>query len=366
MRSKNKVLTGVALVLLLNIVACNKSNKVQVRNVEKDKEEFSLENIKLPKIIVISDKDKSNELYKLDNLSLNKIGDFKDVNLLDFHYDIEKKVYVALVNNVKDSGQKSSEVEIKTIDKNYTLKNSAVYCDIKISPDSKRIAFRSFKDKNLTEPEGLRVYDINSQSEVKLNSKVLVSGSVYEWLDENNVIYYGIIPEEKNSNKIYKYNILTKEESVYFDKLNGYCLNALPIKSEGILLLENCDEDYKLSYYNEKTKEKNLISENLSQIGKAVLDENNNIVYFVGKNVSTDNFSLFSVNLCTFEISQLTYDLPKNVDINSGIALDKNNNVLFCGKDSINNNDVYFYDVKNKSTNLITEVTKEYKIFKDN
>lgn len=360
------VSTTLILIVTLNIAACSKPN--MNKDISKSTSETSIDirNIKFPNITIMCNKKEYNQVFSINKDTLDKIGKIAKEDILDLIYHKEKGLYIFLVKKIDESGKSKNQIKIIKDDHTKVLNESSVYSDIRISPDSNNILFRSFKDVDMNEPEGIKVYDIQNNKQIQIKTKVLVSGDVYEWLDNENIIYYGIISDKPNSGNIYKYNIKSGEESVYFSKLEGFCSRMYSISKDEILVLDNKEEQYKLVYYNVDTGEKKLISQNITDMTNAVVNKDKNLLYFIGEASESNNFALFSIDLNTFECSQLTYDLPKNVDKKAGLAIDTNGNVIFGGKDSENNNDIYIYDVKNNSTNLITENSNNYKIYGNN
>lgn len=359
------VSTTLVLIVTLNIAACSKPNVN--KNVNKNTSETSIdiENIKFPNITIMCKKEEYNQVFSINKDTLDKIGKIPKEDVLDLIYNKEKDLYIFLVKKLGEGGKTKSQIKIIKNNRTKVLNESSVYSDISISPDSSKILFRSFKDVAMNEPEGIRVYDVENHKEIQIKTKVLVSGDVYEWLDDENIIYYGIISDKPNSGNIYKYNVKSGQESVYFSKLEGLCSRMYSISKDEILVLGNKEDDYKLVYYNVKTGDKKLISQNISDMTKAAINKDKKLLYFIGESSESNNFALFSIDLTTFECSQLTYDLPKNVDKKAGLAMDSEGNVIFGGKDSENNNDIYIYDVKNNSTSLITEKSNDYKIYGD-
>lgn len=368
MKLAGRILSTTLVVLIsFNMGACGKLNKNQVNMETKAIEKpINIEKVNLSRVTIIDKEKTLNKLFSIKNSTLQTLGSLDKANIEELVYDNHKGIYVFLLNLPFKDGKNKSVINIKNKSQDILLDNSMKYFDIKISKDSSKILFRSFKDSSLNVPEGIRVYDIEKNKEIKLNTEVLVSGDLYQWIDNENIIYYGIIPGKHKSGKIYKYNLKTGEESIYFDNFNGYCLNLNYISNGKLILLQNIDEEYKLGYYNIKTGKQKTISNNITDIKNVVRDKNKNILYFIGKSSDSENFALFSLNLKTLEILQLTYDLPKNVDIKAGLALDNKGNVIFAGTGEEKNNDIYIYDVENNSTNLITENPNNYRIYEDN
>ncbi|WP_138204438.1 hypothetical protein [Haloimpatiens lingqiaonensis] len=358
--------TTLVLIIALNISACSKSNTNKNNSQNTPEVSIDIGSIKFPNVTILCRKSDYNQLFSINGDTLDKIGKIPTEDILDLIYSKEKDVYIFLVKKIDKNGKIANQIKIKKGNNTKILNESSIYADIKISPNNNNILFRSFKDANMNMPEGIRIYNIDEDKEIKIKTKVLVSGNVYQWLDDENIIYYGIISDKPNSGHIYKYNIKSGEESVYLDKLEGLCCNIYSISKDEILVLDNREDEYKLTYYNVKTGDKKLICKNISDMTAVVQNKDKKLLYFIGESLQSGGYSLFSIDLNTFECSQLTYDLPKNVDKLGGLALDPKGNVIFAGKDSEDKNDIYIYDTKNNSTSLITNSSNNYKIYKNN
>lgn len=369
-----KVLSTVLILLTsLSMSACDTSKKNNIENTKSNEvqELFDLNKLKIPSIAIISKDANKNKLFSLtDSSKISEIGKLNTEYIKEFVYNKEKGVYVFILTVKNTDGESKDIINIKTKTKNIILNNAVRYLDVKLSKDATKILFRSFNDNDLSIPNGIEVYDIKTDKKLKLNKKVLVSGNIYNWIDNDNIIYYGSILNKPNSSKIYKYNLKTNKESVYIDKFSGYCKEIFPINQDKFIILEqnNLDNNIQndLYYLDIKNNIKHHIFSNLYDISNIGINKSKDIIYLIGDLMQSNNSKLFSIDLNTLKISQLTYDLPKNVQGDLGIAIDKNDNVIFVGTNENSNNDVYVYNKNTNSINLITENSGQYRVSSSN
>jgi Tol biopolymer transport system component len=302
------------------------------------------------------------DIFRIESRGLYKIGIVK--NLLNMVYNIKKSIYIYSVTSSKSGNDNQNKLQIIKSGKLTELNDFYTAMDLKVNSTADKVAFRSFKDNSLYSAEGMRIYDIENNKYVDLKSKVLVSGNLYGWINKNKIIYYGSIEGEKNSDKIYEYDFNNNRESVYLDNINGYCMYFAPI-GENILFSAKMGDKSTLYYYDNINKTIKKVEYNISEMLNSVTDTKTGDIFFLG--VGDDNNSAlykFSANNLTVE--RLTYDFPKSVDGTKGIVLDDKGNVYFCGTDTSNlngNEDVFQYDVKEGSINLISTHEGKYSLY---
>jgi protease II len=71
------------------------------------------------------------------------------------------------------------------------------------------------------------------------NTSKRITQGLYEWLDNKNILFYGIDLEKKDLSKIYEYNIDDKKETVFYDGISGYCSFFSISDSKNILIIDN-------------------------------------------------------------------------------------------------------------------------------
>ncbi len=128
-------------------------------------------------------------------------------DVIDVKYNNKNKTYVFTNFIEKGNGLNKNKLTIIKNGKKTILDKFYSASDIEISTDGNKIAYRSFKEDSLQSAEGMKIYDLENKKEIKIKSNVLVSGNVFKWLNENEILYYGINSEKDNKAKIYKYNV---------------------------------------------------------------------------------------------------------------------------------------------------------------
>ncbi|WP_123053550.1 hypothetical protein [Clostridium sp. JN-1] len=358
MKSLVKILTS--LLFLIAIIL------IPVLNSEKN--DIGTEKISAPdlgKVTVLDNKDENYDLYKIENDKLNSVGTM--TGLKELVYNTESSIYAYSMEISKGNNLVHNFVQIMSKDKFKKLDDFYCASDLKLSPSGHRIAFRTFKDDSNQSAEGMRIYDIEQNKYVNLNSKVLVSGNLYEWLDDDHIVYYGTKEGIKDSSKIYIYNLKDKKESAYFDKIDGYYIYFKLIDNNLFIFSRQTNGD-NLYYYNFSNNTVKNIKSNVTSIYDSKFSEKNQELYFLGtednKYVNLYKFSPVSLN-----IDKITYDFPKSVNPASGIAEDNDGNIFFCGsnlEDQKNDKQDIFVYLKDKNCiNLISDDKSTYKLYND-
>jgi len=299
---------------------------------------------------VFSMKDK--QLYKIDSVT----------NLSDAVYSYVDGVYIYLINDTLGQNFYKNKMKIETKNDVKLVNNFYNASDIKISPKGEKIAYRSFSKDSYESAEGLTVYNIKKNKNVKFKSSVLVSGSLYNWLNKDEIVYYGVSTKDKEYNKLYKYNFDTDSEDVYIDNIKDFCTFFTLVKNKGVLSLEENVAETRLVFSEMESKERTLITNSISNIYYAFYNEKSNAVYFIGLEKNEEKCALFKVAINDLTLTRLTYDFPKEVDRNGGLIGDSSGNVYFCGinNSSSSNNQVYMLNMKDQSINLIIGQKSRY------
>ncbi|MCS4524174.1 hypothetical protein JTT07_09620 [Clostridium botulinum] len=159
-------------------------------------------------------------------------------DMVDVKYNNKNSAYVFI--NIIEKGKELNKNKITIIKngKQTILDNFYSASDIDISKEGNKIAYRSFKQDSLQSAEGMKIYDLENKKEIKIKSDVLVSGNLFKWLNEDEILYYGINSEKENKAKIYKYNVKENKEEVYVDNIEGICTYFMP-NGDNVLLLSS-------------------------------------------------------------------------------------------------------------------------------
>ncbi|ADK14145.1 MULTISPECIES: hypothetical protein [Clostridium] len=332
------------------------------RDVNKGK---SGANIHYSNVIAVEAKETDTKIFNVDNYKLSQNLTNNNINNIEeMLYDTKKTTFIYL-NKEKDSNK--NKIDIITKDSVDEVKDFYNARDIKMDSTGDKIAFRTFKNSSVYSAEGMKVYDIKNKKYLDIKSKVLVSGDLYEWLDDHRIIYYGSIEGKANSNRVYIYDFNTDREQIYLNDIKGYCIYFIPLGNDILFLSRSYNELY-LYFYNNESKQFTLLSDGFTEIYSSVSDKNRKSVFFIG-NQKDNNTALYEFKEESGTVNRITYDFPQTLGISSGIAEDESGNVYFTGignSGQQDNLDVFMYNADEKSINVISEHAGKYKIYKNN
>ncbi|EJO5346966.1 hypothetical protein NRP93_001032 [Clostridium botulinum] len=311
-------------------------------------------------VITLKKEKDSLDIYNIQHGDINKTMESKDVTAVK--YNNRNSIYV--FTNIIEKGKELNKNKITIIKngKKIILDNFYSASDIDISKDGNKIAYRSFKEDSLESAQGMKIYDIENKKEIKIKSQVLVSGNLFKWLNNDEILYYGINSEKDNRAKIYKYNVKENKEQVYVDNIKGISTYFM-INGENVLLLNRQGDKYNISYYDKKHNSFKKISEEVNLIYKGTISKDN--MYFLGKNDLENKDYLYKIDGDLLNLTKLTYDFPAKVDINGGISSDKNGNIYFTGYDKLEEqllNEIYIYKEKDNTVEIISDEKNSYYI----
>lgn len=313
----------------------------------------------LPKysgVTALEKTDNNYNVYKVQPDGLYKIGSKTD-SVIDMTYSTKANSIVELIYLSQGNNLSKNLIKVYKDDKLMVLDLFYSAQDLILNSSGDVLIYRSYEKDSFESAQGLKIFDLSSKEIINFNSKVLVSGNVYNWLDSNNILYYGSLQGAESSGKIYKYNIKDKKEEVYLESMDGYCLYLLPI-NDGIVYLKKSGDKTEIDYFNNKISSKTVLSSEISDIYSAKFSSKTNEVFFIGKVINEELPALFKISMDSHKVIRLTYDFPKTIDIDSNIAIDVAGNAYFTGMQGI-----YMYDYNNKSVNLISTHSGKYKIY---
>ena len=337
--------------LVIGLVGC-KSHRIS----EGEKVDIP----KFTEVITLKREKDSSDIYNIENGDIDKTMETKDV--VDVKYNNKNKTYV--FTNFIEKGNELNKNKITIIKngKQTILDNFYSASDVDISKEGNKIAYRSFKKDSLQSAEGMKIYDLENRKEIKIKSDVLVSGNLFKWLNEDEILYYGINSEKENKAKIYKYNVKENKEEVYVDNIEGICTYFMP-NGDDVLLLSRQGDKINLFYYNKKDNSFKKISEEVSLVYKGTKSAKN--MYFLGKNDLENKDYLYKIDGNTLNLTKLTYDFPPKIDINGGIVSDKNGNIYFSGYEDLKEqplNEIYVYKEKDDVVEIMSDEKNSYYI----
>ncbi|MEY7998659.1 hypothetical protein AB8U03_00335 [Clostridium sp. Mt-5] len=329
------------------------------------KNKYKSENIKMPNysdVTVIESRENGGDIFNINNNQLFKEGTIDHIS--EMKYNAQKSVYVYLVGMDK-AEQRNNKIVILYENTKSEIKDFFTALDIKMDPSGDKIAYRTFKSSAADSAQGMKVYDIKNKKYIELKSKVLVSGNLYEWLDDHRIIYYGDIEGQKNSDKIYLYDFNRDKEQVYLDNTRGYCMYFTSIGSN-LLFLSRDQDELNLYYYNHKSEQFQLLSDKFQQIYNSEVNKKSGDVFFIGKNDENID-SLYKFTQNNGKLSRITYDFPGEIAVLNGMTQDKSGNVYFIGiGDRENNEDIFMYSSNKKSIDIISDHEGKYDIYGEN
>ncbi|MCT8976052.1 hypothetical protein N4T77_05520 [Clostridium sp. CX1] len=314
------------------------------------------------KVTAIENLDSSANVFKIENRGLYKIGVVEDLN--EMVYSIKNSVYAYSVNKSKGENFNNNSIIIIKDGKKKELKGFYSALDLRLSPSGDKLAYRTFKKDSLDSAEGLKIYNIKDKKQMVLNSKVMVSGNLYWWLDSDRIMYYGAVEGKKNSDNIYVYDFTKNKEEIYLEDTKGYCMFLTSINNSVFFLGREGDES-RIYYYNIQSKETRSIDSNVEEIYKATADLESGDIFFLGAEEDRQ-LALYRFSSKSLKIDRLTYDFPKRLDLQSELALDDQGNIYFSGienEEVQDKKDVFMYDKKERAINLISTHEGKYNVY---
>lgn len=186
----------------------------------------------------------------------------------------------------------------------------------------------------------------------KLSEKILVSGNMIRFLNNEEVIFYGVDIENKQSG-IFIYNISSGEYKLE-QKIIGSVVSYIDVLDEKtILYSESIDQRQKLCILNLddlKTKE---ITDEFEHVEDSIM-YNDNLYISAQENYK---LNLYRINIKDNKINRLTFDFPESLGRESKL-LAENNKIYF----SDIKGDIYSYNIDEKSTSIVEKNSGEHLI----
>lgn len=296
------------------------------------------------------------EGIKLDTGAIiqNDSGELANFNLLDGSYrKLDNSEIVGVYNSksgnyisMKDGGYyyfyDGTEKELEDVD--------ASSVNLKLSKSGDYISY-FVNDNGILE---LKLKSLKDNSNIEFNSNVYISSTLMDWIDDENIVYYGISKDKVNG--IFIYNVKTKEEKVFY-KLGNGIIQFIKTIDDGVLCIqETVDGNKLLKIVSKDGSSEKIISKNISQIVDIKMKGND--YYFVGK-VSGEAESIYK--LSNNQVKRLVFNFPQVIDFNKGISMDSEGNILFIGKSKKDINGEEIYKINDKGTiSKIKDTAKEY------
>lgn len=342
---------------VLFLISCSKApEKTKI-----SQEQLALKKVKFTEVMALEIDGDKEKILKINDKDFTKEESLSSV--IDLKYNINNNVGIYL--NFVSSGTNFNKTYISILNKNkrFYIKKDFSYMDMRISNNGGRLAFRSFSKDSLSSPVGVSVYSTVNGKKLKFDKDVVISGDLYRWQDNDNILYYGVASDEQGYGKIYSYDFSTGEKNVKFDKFQGYCTYFMPLDNGDIIYVENDVNKNSINYYDKKQNKISLISNNIDEIDDYAIDVSNSVLYYIGKEAGSSYAALYRINLADKKVDRITYDFPAIADKSGGMSIDVNGRVYFCGSQSESgDSDIYMYDRNNNSTNLVSKKSGTYHI----
>lgn len=312
----------------------------------------------LPKLspsTVLEAVDSKIDLYKVTNGVMTKNISLDAVS--NVVYNLKYPSYVYSIKKANGNTLVNNELKIIKNKSQITLNNFYNASDAKISPNGETLAYRTYSKDDINSAEGMKLYSIKNGKQIQINTKVLISGNVYNWLSNNEILYYGLMPDKQDSSKIYKYNLDTKKEEVYVDNLSGY-VTYFTVDKDDVLFLQKNGDMSSLTFYEKSSGKYTSVDNLIDDVYKTVLNTKTSEVLILANSKTENKTKLYSFSLKDHTLKSVTYDFPKFINKDNGLSSDENGNIYFSGSDTANNqneSDIYMYKSVDDSVNLISE-----------
>lgn len=357
MRMYNIILSIILFCAIIFLVSCSKS----APKLEVDETNIKNPELKLTNVMAINMVDNKESILEIEGNTLKKAESLSNVK--DSCYNMNNKVVAYLNMLSTGSNLTKSYVNILNNKSSFNIKGSYAYTDLRLSKSGSKLALRSFSKDALTSAEGLSIYSTKSGKKLDFDKSVIVSGDLYRWKDDDNLIYYGVTNNGNNYGKIYSYDFKSNKSSVIFDKLQGYCTFLLPLSKGDLVYIESEQDRNTLKYYDANKNQITVISENLDAIYDYVIDNTGSEIYLIGKQSGIDAAALYKISIQDKKLVKITFDFPELADKTGGMAIDNGGKVYFCGTEvEYGAANIYMYDKNSNSTNLISTKSGVYHI----
>lgn len=315
---------------------------------DKNIENKDIKNIIIPEMGRISLYSYNNDIYKLYSITndgMKKIdidgvkvyGNYNDVLLFSINNDNTEKLYYKNENEINEFPKFEGE--------------------LKSNPSKTKVLYK--KSNNNGDIE-LFYFDFQDNKEYKVSSEILFSGDNYIWKNDDAIIIYGLKNENNNYvNGLFSYNLKSRKEEVLIPIKEGFIEYIKVINNKLYYLIEENNKCLKV-YDMESDEDKELVDEIYNVVD---IEETKDELYILGSIREGKNQIYIEKDN---KLSQVTYDFPKNIDLENKIKVDDNGNILFIGYDeSINEKEIYCKIANSKTIKIISEGSSNYYFIED-
>ncbi|MGN0144847.1 MAG: hypothetical protein ACI398_07680 [Clostridium sp.] len=223
------------------------------------------------------------------------------------------------------------------------------YIKLKLSPGGEYYSY--FVEDNGMK---LKVFKLKDNEELEINSNVSISGIIYDWYDNNSIIYYGV--SDDGINGIFINNMKENKEELLYKIKEGY-VAYLKATINNILLFQlDFENKRQLLMIDKSTKNVEVLNNDVEEIKDAVAL--NDDIFFVGRIKDNVN-SIYKIT--NGDTKRVVYDFPAIIDMEKGIKIDKNGNILFVGSNEINGSTEQLYKYSSDgSISSISDKSSDY------
>lgn len=256
-------------------------------------------------------------------------GDYYNYNLIDGSYKtIQGDERIGLYDYL--SGNYIFQEEGKYIafynGKKVVLENvSFSDSSLNISPGGEYLSFFRRDDDGIYNPVIITLKDGKEQ---KFDTQVGFSWRDMDWLDDENLVYYGV--SEDKINGIFTYNIKTSKEELLFE-LEGVVQFIKSVDSGVIILQDTIDSERILKEIGKENGKETIITDEFIEVDDIIKEGNS--YYVLGRKVDS-NKSLFKIE--SGNLTRMVFDFPEAINGSKGLSVDEKGNILFAGIEDSN------------------------------
>lgn len=340
----------IIVLLCLFLSGCTSKPKVE----EKDTRDL----IHLEKYMVGEVVKNKTKIYNLKNGIGSYLGECD--NLIDLKYNASEGIYAKLIYLETGNSLNKNKILIENKEDRFEINDFFSAFDMKISLKGSKLAYRYYKSDDLSSINDLSIFDIKDKKKMTLEGDTIISGNLYEFLDEDTLIYYGINPESKERG-IFKYSFLTEKEGLLYKVDKGNITGFNIVNNKELFIINTSNESSVLGKIDLKDLTYEKIGGNIESL-YSTIDAGENIYYFLIResNKKTSIYKYDGKN-----IKKVIYNFPKNISEEYPLVKDKENNVYFIGYD--NDKDKRdIYNIKmDGSVNIISSKEAQYRVFRE-
>ena len=222
-----------------------------------------------------------------------------------------------------------------------------------ISPNGKYLLL--IRDDNGYSPV---IINLEDGKEMKFNSKVLISGTLIDWVKDDTLVYYGVKEDEK-VNGVFTYEMNESSEKLVYNFDYGDALFIKGSEQGVIFLQEQIDEGRFLKKIDLNTNKITILSGNVLMVYDLIQKDNE--IYILGK-IKDNTTSLYKISEA--KNHRLVYDFPKSINTQKGLKMDDNGNVLFIGVNNSDGSEDVFKCTSRGELSIIKNPASEYAFVK--